>query len=596
MSKLGENGEPTARALQNSTNTLTEELIDGEDKAEIKERGTSPSGEHEPSSKRPKLLDSRDNVAQVKQEFLIPLEELREREGSDARKPRGQNKARKFVSIREENQLCPSVAHGNACTYGGTCKFEHDVNRYLENKKPDVGSTCPVWEATGSCTFRCRFAAGHIKEGKLVVNEEKEKLSVKDLNKVSKEDQILLRKRQIDTPRAKLYEQYLQNSKVSESETAPQSDSKRKMDFKGKRILAPLTTVGNVPFRRLCRDLGAEVTYSEMAVSLPLLQGQRSEWALPRAHADESIFGVQISAAKPLHAIQSTEVLSKFCSKLDFVDLNCGCPIDLIYKNGAGSALLDNPGKLIKMVKGMSYVAGSTPITAKLRLGVKDNHPSAQKLIRRLILETDIAAITLHGRSRQQRYTRSADWKYIAKCASMVKELNEETGRQVNFIGNGDCYSWQEYYHEVEELGVDSVMVARGALIKPWIFEEIEKKQDIDKSASERLDMVRSFANYGLEHWGSDDFGINQTRRYLCEFLSFSYRYVPVGILEHLPSRLQDRAPRWRGRNDMETLLGSADSQDWVRVSEMFLGPAPDEWKFTPKHKSNASEGMEAEG
>lgn len=97
---------------------------------------------------------------------------------------------------------------------------------------------------------------------------------------------------------------------------------------------------------------------------------------------------------------------------------------------------------------------------------------------------------------------------------------------------------------------------------------------------------------------------MNTTRRYLCEALSFQYRYVPIGLLESVPGRLNDRAPGFRGRDELgecdsgvgvavvltqgvETLLASGDSRDWVKMTEMFLGPAPDAWSFTPKHKSN---------
>ena len=106
---------------------------------------------------------------------------------------------------------------------------------------------------------------------------------------------------------------------------------------------------------------------------------------------------------------------------------------------------------------------------------------------------------------------------------------------------------------------------------------------------------------------------MNTTRRYLCEAISFQYRYVPLGLLEHIPGRINDRAPLFRGRNELgkassprgdicdangrtETLLASPDSRDWVKISEMFLGPAPEGWTFTPKHKSNAYGGEEGQG
>jgi len=379
-------------------------------------------------------------------------------------------------------------------------------------------------------------------------------------------------------------------------------------------VLAPLTTQGNLPFRRLCVELGAQVTYSEMALGLPLLQGQKADWTLMRAHESEITppafnptapvprgydnskdlkFGVQITANAPWIAIKSAETLTRFLPHLRFIDVNCGCPIDMIYKSGAGSALLDAPSKLERMIRGMNTVSGEIPITAKIRMGVRDDRLTAQKLIERLALgDMDIrnqigapgcAAVTLHGRTRQQRYTKAADWSYIAECAALIKQYNKTkdslqdtireaeentlpNGGHMYFVGNGDCYSHVEYFEHLDNAKVDSVMIGRGAIVKPWIFEEIEKGQYLDKSASERLTYIEKFARYGMEAWGSDELGLNYTRRFMLEFLSFFHRYVPVGLLEYFPPSLNDRPPAYRGRDDLETLLASKNYKDWIKI------------------------------
>ena len=409
-------------------------------------------------------------------------------------------------------------------------------------------------------------------------------------------------------------------------------------------LLAPLTTQGNLPFRRMCVDFGAQLTYSEMALSMPLIQGAKAEWALMKAHESElspprytpmSVvrgydhtkdlkFGAQISANKPWNAMKATEIMTKLLPHLRVIDLNCGCPIELVCRQGAGSALLDSVAKLEKMVRGMNIVSGEIPITAKIRMGTRDAKPTADKTIERLAFggyETrerlgapGCAALTLHGRSKQQRYTKSANWSYIAECAALIKSYNvkkstltdtihePDARTQANtpdakmfFIGNGDCYSHVQYHDNIQNSGVDSVMVARGALIKPWLFEEIESGQYLDKSATERLSYVERFAKYGLEAWGSDEVGIGTTRKFLLEWLSFAHRYVPVGILDHLPPSLQDRPPAYKGRNELETLLASDNYLDWIKISEIFLGPAHKDFNFQPKHKSNSYE-VEAEG
>jgi tRNA-dihydrouridine synthase 3 len=358
-------------------------------------------------------------------------------------------------------------------------------------------------------------------------------------------------------------------------------------------------------------------------MGLPLLQGEKGEWALMKAHESELSppsynpktpvldynhssdirFGAQIAANKPWLALKTTEVLTTLAPNLRAIDLNCGCPIDLVCRQGAGSALLDTHAKLEKTLRGMNAVSGSTPITVKVRMGTKDKSPTAEKLCQRLVLggseaqdhgegPAGVACITLHGRSKQQRYSRSADWEYISSCASLIRKLKSEqddvsdTVREPDprdlsssgsgdglpyFCGNGDVLSHVDYNEHIVNAGVDSCMIARGALIKPWIFEEIAQNKYLDKSGSERLGYVEQFVRNGLEYWGSDEIGVGTTRRFLLEWLSFSCRYVPVGILEYLPPKFGDRPPAFKGRNELETLLCSSNYKDWIKIRYVVL-------------------------
>jgi len=366
---------------------------------------------------------------------------------------------------------------------------------------------------------------------------------------------------------------------------------KKKTDFRGKLYLAPLTTTGNMPFRRVCKDLGVDITCGEMAMAQNLLTGAPSEWALLRRHKCEDIFGVQIAGGHSDIVAPTVELLESQC-ELDFVDMNCGCPIDLVCKKGAGSSLLlpSNKKHFERVVRTASTVL-SCPLTVKLRTGYTESQNCAHQLIPQLA-EWGASAITLHGRTRTQRYSKLADWKYIHKAAALSP---------VPIIGNGDIYTYMDYRAAMEgqQNSMDdddgpgnqlaSVMIGRGALIKPWLFTEIKELRHWDISAHERLGYFSSFVNYGLEHWGSDDKGVATTRRYLLEWMSFTHRYIPVGILGVQSARINWRPPRFEGRNDLETMLASSKIEDWLKISELAGLPQPKEtsrFDFKPKHNS----------
>lgn len=579
----------------------------------------------------------------------------------------GQNKARTFGSSKDAIALCRTRHWANefdpiTCPFGEKCRMEHDIRKYVkEGKREDMqtfNGVCPNFETKGRCKegWKCRWAGSHSEEierddgRKELVQKQKrdtaEQCAANDhgddeedqdngvVNIVSNGDKITLRKKKWATPLSDKYLKWL-NSQVGEDgnrisdhdlnhdhraaySDPPLRPSEKRRIYYGPEtpVLAPLTTQGNLPFRRLCTELGAQVTWSEMAMGLPLLNGEKGEWALVKAHESELAppsyfpknpvqgydnskdirFGVQIAANKPWLAMKTTEVLAALCPQIRAIDLNCGCPIDLVFRTGAGSALLDGHGKLEKILRGMNTVSGEIPITVKIRMGTKDKQPTAQKLVERLVLggneardanlgPAGVAAITLHGRSRQQRYTRDADWSYIAECATLVKNLRAQhadltdTVREPDardmantkeglpyFCGNGDILCPGDYNKHIDEAKVDSIMIGRGALVKPWIFEEIEKNQDLDKSASERLAYIEKFCRNGLDYWGSDEIGVGNTRRFLLEWLSFSCRYVPIGLLEYLPPKFGDRPPAFRGRSDLETLLSSGNYKDWIKI------------------------------
>lgn len=150
---------------------------------------------------------------------------------------------------------------------------------------------------------------------------------------------------------------------------------KKRIDWKDKVMLAPLTTVGNLPFRRICKEYGADITCGEMALAPKLLQGANEEWALVRRHESEDTFGVQIAGSNPGVLTRCAQFLNEK-TEIDFVDLNLGCPIDLIYKQGAGCGMMNRPNILESVVKSAVEVL-DIPFTVKLRTGVYAGKPTA---------------------------------------------------------------------------------------------------------------------------------------------------------------------------------------------------------------------------
>lgn len=593
---------------------------------------------------------------------------------SRKKKAKGQNTERSFGKFDDALPLCNSRAFypefsPRDCRFGDRCRMCHDVRKYLaEGRRGDVESfegKCPVFVKYGWCPsgWKCRFVRSHMdeveredgrKELILVDTSGKEHNAKKngDAEGAESEDsrpgvvnvvpinvKIDMNRKRLDFSDADKYIAWLDSesktnqknhhrTKEEQANGAADEDNraqyvdppfkpseKRRLYFGPETpTLAPLTTQGNMPFRRLCVEMGCQLTYSEMALGMPLLQGVKADWTLMKAHESETQppayngkipvydnardlrFGAQISGSAHWVTTKATSALARFCPHLRLVDLNCGCPIDMVYKSGGGSALLEAHGKLERMIRGMNAVSGEIPITAKIRMGVRSSRPTAPAVIERLAFGSrehrerlgapGCAAITLHGRSREQRYTKLADWSYIGECAAVIRGYNEQRdaladtaaepdpSTQANakdgrlfFLGNGDCYSHVDYFKHINEARVDSVMIGRGALIKPWLFEEIEKGQYLDKSASERLTYVERFVRYGLEAWGSDELGLGFTRRFLLEWLSFAHRYVPIGLLERLPPSINERPPAYRGRNDLETLMASPNYKDWIKIS-----------------------------
>jgi tRNA-dihydrouridine synthase 3 len=287
------------------------------------------------------------------------------------------------------------------------------------------------------------------------------------------------------------------------------------MNFRGSVLLSPLTKGGNLPFRRLVLDYGAEITTSEMAYARQVVRRSRSELALLRKHPDETCFGVQIAAGSPPDAVKAGCIAAERGAA--FVDLNAGCPIHDTVRRGMGATLLRRPAALARMVEAM--VKGiPVPITVKIRSGWRENDINASE-IAGLVEEAGATALTIHARTREQRYTKTADWELIGRLAAE---------RSIPVIGNGDILTWYEAIDRWETAGCASVMIARGALIKPWLFREIADRKSWEPTAEERVGIYYRLATYMREHFRDDEKGRERTMRFLPFHLGFFCRYRPL--------------------------------------------------------------------
>lgn len=331
--------------------------------------------------------------------------------------------------------------------------------------------------------------------------------------------------------------------------------------------LAPLTRGGHLAFRRLCVELGAEATVGEMVVVRNLIGRRRaSEFALLRSHPSEPLFGVQLADRAPDDLAEATALAEARGAR--FVDLNCGCPIAAMTGRGLGASLLRKPGRLARLVAAM-VAAVKVPVTVKLRTGWSAERRNVRELAK-ACEEAGAAAIAIHGRTREQRYSKAADWDLIGEVAAQ---------RGVPVIGNGDILTHYEAEERRRRSGVRSVMIGRGALIKPWVFREIREGRAWEPSAEERFALLLRFAGMLREHFGADELGRRRALGFLPWHLGFFCRYRPLPEAEWGESArdhplLQTRLPFGDALPPLERLLRDPRPETHEALAALLLDEA----------------------
>lgn len=225
-------------------------------------------------------------------------------------------------------------------------------------------------------------------------------------------------------------------------------------------ILGPMAGVTDLPFRLLCKEQGAGLLCMEMVSAKAILYNNKNTETLLEIHPDEQPVSLQFFGSDP-------KIMSEMAKRVeerpfDIMDINMGCPVPKVVKNGEGSALMKNP-KLVHEIVSAMVKAINKPVTVKIRKGFDDTCINAVE-IAKIIEDAGAAAVAVHGRTREQYYSGTADWEIIRQVKEAVS---------IPVIGNGDVTSPQKAEELVKQTGCDGIMIARGAQGNPWIFSEM---------------------------------------------------------------------------------------------------------------------------
>ena len=258
------------------------------------------------------------------------------------------------------------------------------------------------------------------------------------------------------------------------------------LTFERPFFLAPLAGISDKSMRSLCAAHGASLTFTEMVSAKGLYYGDRKSRKLLEIGDSEPAVGYQLFGREPEILAYAVRELSAEDNLL--FDLNCGCPVPKVVKNGEGSALLKELDVLYDVVKAMAG-ATSKPVTVKIRMGFAKGENTAVETAK-AAEAAGAAAVTVHGRTREQYYEGKANWSAIVEVKKAVS---------IPVIGNGDVMTGEDAIRMMDETGCDGVMIARGALGNPWIFEECkvlwegertEITDDLRPSREERIETL----------------------------------------------------------------------------------------------------------
>lgn len=273
-------------------------------------------------------------------------------------------------------------------------------------------------------------------------------------------------------------------------------------------FLAPMEDVTDMGFRLMCKRFGADMVYTEFVSSDALIRQVNKTQAKLTISDEERPVAIQIYGREVDAMVEAAKICEE--ANPDILDINFGCPVKKVAGKGAGSGMMKTPDLMVDITKAV-VEAVKIPVTVKTRLGWDNDSKIIVELAEQL-QDTGIRALTLHGRTRAQMYSGEADW-------ALIGAVKNNPRMHIPIIGNGDVTSPEICKKRFDETGVDAVMIGRGSIGSPWIFEEVKHYLNTgevlpSKGFISYLDILKELILKNVSHSGERG-GIIHSRRHL---------------------------------------------------------------------------------